>query len=123
MVFRFLDNNDTGLRFIERYGAQRARLAAVLLLTLPGLPMIYTGQEVGARFEPYDEGPVLAWDDPHGLQEWYRRLVGLRTALASLRGRELELLELAPTDACWPTCARVGLMSWCCSTGERALSG
>lgn len=98
LVFRFLDNNDTGARFIERYGPQRARLAAVLLLTLPGLPMIYTGQEVGARFEPYDEGPVLAWDDPHGLREWYRRLIRLRAAHASLRGRDLELLDLAPAD-------------------------
>lgn len=99
LVFRFLDNNDTGARFVERYGAQRARLAAVLLLTLPGLPMIYTGQEVGAAFEPYDEGPVLAWDDPHGLRAWHRRLIRLRTAHPSLRGKDLELLELAPADS------------------------
>jgi cyclomaltodextrinase / maltogenic alpha-amylase / neopullulanase len=99
LVFRFLNNNDTGARFVARYGPQRTRLAAVLLLTLPGLPMIYTGQEAGAVFEPYDEGPVLAWDDRHQLRQWYRRLVRLRAAHPSLRGSDLELLDLAPADS------------------------
>ena len=97
-VFRFLNNNDTGERFFARYGLARTKLAAVLLLTLPGLPMIYTGQEVGALFEPYDEGPVLAWADPRGLRPWYRKLVALRAAQPALRSGELQFLPMAPAN-------------------------
>lgn len=98
LVFRFLDNNDTGARFVTRYGVERTRLAAALLLTLPGLPQIYTGQEVGAAFEPYDEGPPISWADPHGLQPWYRQLIALRRDHAALRSQEIRFLDLAPSD-------------------------
>lgn len=98
LVFRFLDNNDTGARFVTRYGVARTRLAAALLLTLPGLPQIYTGQEVGATFEPYDEGPPVSWADPHGLRPWYRQLIALRREHAALRSHEIRFLDLAPSD-------------------------
>jgi glycosidase len=91
-VLRFLNNNDTGARFIARYGVARTKLAAALLLTLPGVPVIYTGDEIGARYLPYDEGPPLVWDDPHDLRSWYRYLIGLRRAHAALHGRDIRFL-------------------------------
>jgi cyclomaltodextrinase len=99
LVFRFLNNNDTGERFITRYGVARTRLAATMLLTLPGLPLIYTGDEVGAEFEPYDEGPPLTWTDVHGLRGHYARLVGLRRAYPTLRSQRLEVLETSHPEA------------------------
>ena len=93
LVFRFLNNNDTGARFVTRYGLGRTRLAATMLLTLPGLPLLYTGDEVGAQFQPYDEGPVLSWTDPHGLREHYARLAALRRDHPALQSERLEILE------------------------------
>jgi glycosidase len=99
LVFRFLNNNDTGERFVTRYGVARTRLAATMLLTLPGLPLLYTGDEIGAEFEPYDEGPVLSWTDPHGLRAHYARLVALRREHAALHSERLEILETSHPDS------------------------
>ena len=86
-VFRFLDNNDTGARFVTRHGPALTRAAAALVLTLPGTPCIYTGEEVGAEYEPYGAPGVVDWDaDPHGLREWYRALCRLRAARPELHG-------------------------------------
>jgi glycosidase len=93
LILRFLNNNDTGERFVTRYGVARTRLAATMLLTLPGLPLLYTGDEVGAEFKPYDERPVLSWTDAHGLRGHYVRLVALRREHAVLRSKRLEMLE------------------------------
>jgi glycosidase len=98
LVFRFLNNNDTGARFVTRYGIARARLAAAMLLTLPGLPEIYTGEEVGAAFQPYDEGPPLAWSDPYGLRGWYHRLIALRAEHPALQSHQVRFLDLGPRD-------------------------
>ena len=97
-MFRFLNNNDTGERFVTRYGVARTRLAATMLLTLPGLPLLYTGDEVGAEFEPYDEGPVLTWTDAHGLDEHYARLMALRREHPALRSERLGILETSHAD-------------------------
>ena len=98
LVFRFLNNNDTGERFVTRYGIARTRLAATMLLTLPGLPLLYTGDEVGAEFEPYNEGPVLTWTDAHGLRDYYAELLALRREHAALRSDRLEILETSHPD-------------------------
>jgi cyclomaltodextrinase / maltogenic alpha-amylase / neopullulanase len=99
LVFRFLNNNDTGERFVTRYGVARTRLAAAMLQTLPGLPLLYTGDEIGAQFEPYDEGPVLGWTDSHKLREHYARLVALRRDYAALQSERLELLETSHPES------------------------
>jgi glycosidase len=99
LVFRFLNNNDTGERFLTRYGVARTRLAATMLLTLPGLPLLYTGDEVGAEFQPYNEGPVLSWTDPHGLREHYARLLALRHDDAALQSERLQILETSHPES------------------------
>jgi cyclomaltodextrinase / maltogenic alpha-amylase / neopullulanase len=95
-VFRFLDNNDTGVRFVSRHGPALTRAAAALVLTLPGIPCIYTGEEVGAAYEPYGPPGVVAWDsDPHDLREWYRALCHLRATRPALRAEGWARAELA----------------------------
>jgi glycosidase len=98
LVLRFLNNNDTGERFITRQGAPRTRVAATMLLTLPGLPLIYNGDEVGAEFLPYDEQP-LSWEDRHGLRAHYTKLVQLRKEVAVLHSPAMELLATDRDDA------------------------
>jgi glycosidase len=98
LTFRFLDNNDTGARFITRYGADRTKVASAMLLTLPGIPGLYTGEEVGAAYEPYSGPKVIAWEDGSGLHSWYARLIALRRGEPALRSRAIRMLDLARAD-------------------------
>ncbi|WP_291691643.1 alpha-amylase family glycosyl hydrolase [Bradyrhizobium sp.] len=97
-VFRFLDNNDSGPRFITQHGVEQTRVAAAMLLTLPGIPALYSGDDVGAAFEPYRPHGPLQWDDPHGLRAWYTRLIALRARLPALRSRQLHVLDTGAAD-------------------------
>ena len=97
-VARFINNNDTGERFITRHGPQMQRVAAALLLTLPGLPVVFTGDEVGAEFEPYAPHVPLSWADPHALRPWYERLAQLRESLPALRGRGWTQVHAEPSS-------------------------
>ncbi|HET9445406.1 MAG TPA: alpha-amylase family glycosyl hydrolase [Steroidobacteraceae bacterium] len=96
LILRFLNNNDTGSRFITRFGLPLTKVAATLLFTLPGIPLIYNGDEAGAAFEPYDEGPPIVWNDGGELALHYRELTALRRNKAALRSSMLQLLR---TDA------------------------
>jgi cyclomaltodextrinase / maltogenic alpha-amylase / neopullulanase len=94
-VFRFLNNNDTGPRFVTTHGARMTRVAAALLLTLPGIPCVFTGDEIGAQYEPYASPPPVDWQqDDGGLRDWYTRLCGLRTSRPSLHSRHWTRLPL-----------------------------
>jgi hypothetical protein len=105
-IFRFINNNDTGARFVTRHGAPMTRLATTMLLTLPGIPGIYMGDEVGAEFEPYASRTPIEWGDAHGLREHHARLIALRQAEPALRSRELSLVETSHADRCSPICGR-----------------
>jgi cyclomaltodextrinase / maltogenic alpha-amylase / neopullulanase len=95
-VVRFLNNNDTGRRFITRYGPEITRAAAVLQHTVPGVPLLFTGDEIGAEYEPYDDRPPLSWEDKHGLRPLYRRLAQLREALPALHSGDF--IPLPPAE-------------------------
>jgi cyclomaltodextrinase / maltogenic alpha-amylase / neopullulanase len=100
-IARFLNNNDTGERFITRYGVQNTKMAATLLLTLPGLPIVYSGDEVGAEFEPYEDPKPLAWVDRHHLTDHYKKLADLRQKLPALHSGRFARLEIEPSTSAY----------------------
>jgi cyclomaltodextrinase len=98
--FRFLDNNDTGRRFIDRYGAGMARAAYALLLSLPGLPCVYMGDEIGAEFLPYKRTRPLEWEsDPERMESLVRELIANRRAHPALAGGELRQATVNPSTS------------------------
>jgi glycosidase len=99
LIFRFLNNNDTGTRFIDLYGEGMTRVAAAMLLTLPGVPELYTGDEIGASYLPYDALTPLAWNDERypGLRDYYRRLIELRRTTPALHSRSWQRVSVEPS--------------------------
>lgn len=98
-VLRFLNNNDTGPRLITTHGVGCYRAALAMLLTLPGIPCLFTGDEVGAEFEPYTTPGPIDWTDREGLRDDIRRLITLRRQTPSLHSRSWEPLAVSPADA------------------------
>lgn len=97
LIFRFLNNNDTGTRFITTHGEQMTRVATALLLTLPGIPCIYTADEAGQWFRPYfDAAPVSFRERYRGLRDYHKTLIALRKTIPSLHSRLWQLLEVEP---------------------------
>lgn len=88
LIFRFLNNNDTAERFMTRYGADLKRTAAALVWTLDGIPCLYTGEENGIQFEPYETPDPISFED-QGLREYYKKLVSIRKENPALRSRNI----------------------------------
>ena len=90
-AFRFLNNNDTGKRFITRFGEPLTRVATALLLTLPGIPCLYALDEEGAEYEPYAQAePVRS--ERSGLFAYHKTLVALRANTPALASGNYQLL-------------------------------
>jgi neopullulanase len=86
-----LDSHDTP-RFLSWTGGDRAslRLAWLVLLTMPGAPCIYYGDEIGmtGEMDPGCRG-AFPWDASrwdHGLLATLRALIRLRHETAAVRG-------------------------------------
>jgi len=93
LIFRFLNNNDTGKRFITRQGEGVTRVATALLFTLPGIPSIYMGDEYGLEFEPYQQLEPLTFEEQYpGLRDYHKKLISLRKSLPSLHSRLWSLI-------------------------------
>ena len=92
IVLRFLNNNDTGVRFAEQYGVEMTRVASALQFTVPGIPLMFGGDEIGASYQPYTALDRIPWKDRYGLREWYDGLIHLRETQPSLLSREMSAL-------------------------------
>ena len=99
LIFRFLNNNDTGTRFIQTHGEPLTRVATALLLTLPGIPCIYTADEAGRWFRPYfDVTPISFRERYRGLRDYHKQLIALRKETPSLHSRLWQILEAEPAS-------------------------
>jgi cyclomaltodextrinase / maltogenic alpha-amylase / neopullulanase len=93
LIFRFINNNDTFKRFISRHGEAITRIATALLLTLPGVPCLFTGDEYGLEFEPYRQVEPLTFEEQYpGLRDYHKKLITLRKNIPSLHSRLMSLI-------------------------------
>jgi cyclomaltodextrinase len=97
LQLNLLDSHDTP-RFISLAGGDAAalRLAALMQMTLPGVPCIYYGDEVGleGREDP-DCRRAFPWDparQDRGLRDFYAGVIAVRHANPVLRRGRFELL-------------------------------
>ncbi|RLM57604.1 DUF3459 domain-containing protein [Halobellus sp. Atlit-31R] len=76
----YIENHDEA-RYVVECGDDAAMAAAGALVTLPGVPMLYGGQELGQR----GRRDALAWEHAREeLFEHYERLLDLRAELPAL---------------------------------------
>lgn len=77
---------------------RRAKLAAALLLTAPGLPLLRMGQELGQATPKSEERSPLDWSllqqpDNRALFDWYKRLIALRLENPALYSETFEVVH------------------------------
>ncbi|MEJ7676683.1 MAG: alpha-amylase family glycosyl hydrolase [Segetibacter sp.] len=99
---RFLENNDLP-RFITHHGLERTKMAAALLFSLPGVPMIYCGQETGFKSPLYSHKPIFSADssiqssDHDSLFSYYSNLTQLRSSYSALRSKSIGEVSVNPS--------------------------
>jgi cyclomaltodextrinase len=96
-VFRFLNSNDSGERFITRHGEPLTKVATAALLTLPGIPCVYAFDEVGAEFLPYGELTPITREHPE-LRTFHARFIHLRRAHPALHAGRFVPLHIGNDD-------------------------
>ena len=94
LILRFLNNNDTGVRFVDQHGPEVTRVAATLQFTLPGVLAMFAGDEIGASYEPYSNLTPIPWRDKHDLRPLYQRLIELKHGTPALNSRDVDVLTV-----------------------------
>lgn len=94
------DKNAFDAPSIERYGAAGDSLTAALIATLPGVPLVYNGDEVGnpERLSLFEQVPI-DWTVKNGFSEFYKEILQIRrTHDALLSGEYHSLATSDPRD-------------------------
>ncbi len=93
---RFVENHDE-MRSAEKFGWPAAKAYAAYTFTVPGIPLIYTGQEIGATdkiklFEK--EGVEWKRDGSEETMDFYKELIGIRSQYEALQKGSMERIDL-----------------------------
>ncbi len=98
----FVENHDKPRAINFFGGPEKTKVAAVLTATLPGVPLLYTGTEVGAtpdRDETFfTKTPVDFSTDPHGMREFWTSLLATRAAHPALQSGDFDIVPVEPSD-------------------------
>jgi glycosidase len=88
--FRFLENHDED-RIAGLVSPDRNKNILALLMTVPGIPMIYMGQEVGWT----GKRDQVNFDNPVGAQllPYYKRIIGARKIFPAFRTKLLKTVS------------------------------
>jgi glycosidase len=101
---RFISNHDMNswhAPAIETFGAPGAKAAAVVAFTLPGVPLIYNGDEIG-NAKPlalFEKVPIDWTVDPHDMRAFHRELLAVRRQVRAFFGNEIEFVRTENEDA------------------------
>jgi glycosidase len=78
-IVRFVENNDQK-RFLSGHTIHQTRAAATLMFTLPGIPMMFYGEEIGAsdQFPTYPMDRTIRSYDRNGWYDFFKILISLR---------------------------------------------
>jgi alpha-glucosidase len=88
-----LGSHDTARWATVAGGGQRAEVGLGLLMTMPGVPMVFAGDEFGVRGTNGEDGRrPMPWGA--GVLPWYPELIGLRRAHPALRGGGLRFAHV-----------------------------
>lgn len=71
--FRFIENHDE-VRITSTHDTQRSILAHTILFTLNGVPLIYSGGEVGES----TRREMINWSDPDNIRPYFKKMIDLR---------------------------------------------
>ncbi|SFC43386.1 Glycosidase [Halobiforma haloterrestris] len=85
---RYVENHDE-TRYLEECGPEAQRAAVTAVLTMPGVPMVYYGQERGAT----EYRQLMPWEGDGEATTFHRRLVAARHGSEALSRGDLADLE------------------------------
>ncbi|MCB2157006.1 DUF5110 domain-containing protein [bacterium] len=102
MQVLFLENHDKPRAISAFGGVEPMKAAAVLTMTLPGVPLVYAGIEVGEGSDRdatfFTRTPIDFTQDPHNLRAFWKDLIATRHAHPALQDGELNLLKTEQPD-------------------------
>ncbi len=95
--FRFIENHDES-RYVSIKTPAQTKLVSALLLSIPGIPMIYAGQEFG---ETSQRGLINWGSDPHNMRDHYYRLLQARKLLPAMRTGDFTRIPTDQPTSCY----------------------
>ncbi len=100
-IFRFMENNDT-FRFLATHDLARTKMVGAMMFSIPGIPLIFNGQEIGASTHPYNASSIFAANrsihsmDSYGLFSYYRKMALMRKGFPALTGGNFAEMPVSP---------------------------
>lgn len=94
LYLRFSSNHDENAwdkADVEKFGIAGAKLAAVLVNTVPGVSLLYNGQEAGnpVRLKLFEKTPI-EWGTANDFRPFYTKLYAIRSEHPSLTEQHME---------------------------------